>query len=216
MHQRDGTDSRSFEQAIQDNAERLRAGFHWDGDDGAARWRFMFEQYVRYGRLPAPTYLEFGQYGPQLQRYLEHFPRDRLAVVLFESLRRDTEQVVRRIWEFLEIQPGIVRRLNLEPRNMANSSKRQPNLPVDLKEWLRAIITTAISWWRSCWESMSAPGAGTVDLVRLADTEGGDTRAYLASRSHRAPGPLRVRDPATRPWPRCPATCGRGLQCPRG
>jgi hypothetical protein len=58
------------------------------------------------------------------------------AVVLFESLRRDTEQVVRRIWEFLEIQPGIVRRLNLEPRNMANTSKRQPNLPVDLKEWV--------------------------------------------------------------------------------
>ena len=134
MHQRDGTESRSFEQAIQDNAERLHSGFHWHGEDGAARWRFMFEQYVRYGRLPAPTYLEFGQYGPQLQRYLEYFPRDQLAVVLFEGLRRDTEQVVRRIWEFLEIDPGIVRRLDLEPRNMANSPKRPPNLPVGLKE----------------------------------------------------------------------------------
>ena len=80
MHQRDGTESRSFEHAIQDNNERLRSGFNRHGEDGAARWRSMFEQYVRDGRLPTPTYLEFGQYGPQLLWYLEYFPRNHLAV----------------------------------------------------------------------------------------------------------------------------------------
>jgi hypothetical protein len=103
----------------------------------------------------------FGQYGPQLQRYLEYFPRDQLAVVLFEGLRRDTEQVVRHIWEFLEIEPGIVRRLDLEPRNMANSPKRPPNLPVGLKEWVASyyrdsnqlveeLLGIDVSAWADC------------------------------------------------------------------
>jgi len=56
-----------------------------------------------------PVYVEMGRYGEQLRRYLEHFPRDRLFVMLFDDMVRQPEAEFARLFGFLGVdeQPAI-------------------------------------------------------------------------------------------------------------
>ncbi len=55
-----------------------------------------------------PRYLDFSRYAMQIERYLEHFPRERLLVALTEDLKRDRLATVRRVFDFLEVDPTWV------------------------------------------------------------------------------------------------------------
>jgi hypothetical protein len=51
------------------------------------------------------VYLATSRYGMQIQRYLEHFPRDRLLVVLSEQLFADRAAALARVFTFLGVDP---------------------------------------------------------------------------------------------------------------
>jgi sulfotransferase family protein len=62
-------------------------------------------------RIPAhsnpglATYRDRARFGEQLPRWFEAFGRDRVHVIIFEDMIRDTEGEFRRLLEFLEIDP---------------------------------------------------------------------------------------------------------------
>ena len=72
------------------------------------------------------SYLASGDYAPQLRRYLELFPRERLHVLLFEDLAQDPGAVMRDLLGFLDLDPAAFPRGALRPVNV---SPPMPGVP---------------------------------------------------------------------------------------
>lgn len=109
----------SFEAAVADNLETLRAGPRFEGNSGAREWqRGLFRNMngTRYR-----TYVDLGYYAEQLGRYLERFPSERLKVILYEDLVRDPAAVAREVWAFLGVDPDIELQ-DPSAQNVANPS----------------------------------------------------------------------------------------------
>lgn len=64
----------------------------------------------------APDILEYGRYQPQLERYLELFPRDRLLILVQEELARDNAGAMRSVYDFLGVDADFA------PRGVGRSS----------------------------------------------------------------------------------------------
>lgn len=68
-----------------------------------------------HGMFNGMTFLEaiaaeprlMGGYAEHLERYYKLFPREQIKVVLFEDLVKDATQVVKGLFEFLEVDPGF-------------------------------------------------------------------------------------------------------------
>ena len=54
-----------------------------------------------------PRYLDLSRYAMQMDRYLEHFPRAQVLVLLSEDLRNDRPATLKRIYGFLDVDPGF-------------------------------------------------------------------------------------------------------------
>jgi hypothetical protein len=97
-------------------------------------------------------YKDKGFYGAQLERYLEHFPREQLHCVLYEDYNRDPEPAVRKVYRYLGVDdsfvPDLSIRLNVSglPKSkglqaMSNRSRRlkwviEPLVPDRLRRGL--------------------------------------------------------------------------------
>lgn len=53
------------------------------------------------------AYIQRGMYGNQLQRYFEFFPEEQIRIYLFEDLRDKTEEMVKDVFRFLEIDDAF-------------------------------------------------------------------------------------------------------------
>jgi hypothetical protein len=98
-----GTEKRSFERAILDELQEMRAGLGYDPPDGE-RLLLARERVVATDRVVRGTsYLSGGHYAEHVRRYAALFPAGRTTVVLFEDLTRDPEGTTRRLWAFLGV-----------------------------------------------------------------------------------------------------------------
>ncbi|MFH1842206.1 MAG: sulfotransferase [bacterium] len=52
-------------------------------------------------------YVQVGFYHARLQRYFDRFPAERIKVLLFEDLRRDSAAVMRELYSFLGVDPSF-------------------------------------------------------------------------------------------------------------
>lgn len=82
------------------------------------------EERRRGERIPAAAYFpegllytEAARFSPSLRRYLEHFGRDRVHVVLFDDFVADTPRAFNRVAEFLGVDPNFVPEFDLEKAN---------------------------------------------------------------------------------------------------
>ena len=74
------------------------------------------------------SYKSRGLYKEQLERFLEYFPRQQLLVLCSEQFFREPDTVLRRVLEFVEVDPTF-KIQNLKPRNVArNRSKVDPEV----------------------------------------------------------------------------------------
>jgi hypothetical protein len=55
----------------------------------------------------APRFLNDGLYARHIARWLDHFPADRLKIVLYDEIRAEPERVVAEISSFLGLAPAI-------------------------------------------------------------------------------------------------------------
>jgi len=80
-----------------------------------------------------PIYVDYSRYAMQLDRYLDHFPREQLLVITAEDLRGDRLATIRAVYAFLGVRhdhmPGDLDRVFYETRH------RAPRSPVPV--WLR-------------------------------------------------------------------------------
>jgi sulfotransferase family protein len=58
--------------------------------------------------LEDPIYLDYSKYARQLDQYLEYFDREQLLVVTSEELRDDRHETVRRVFDFVGVDPNFV------------------------------------------------------------------------------------------------------------
>lgn len=58
--------------------------------------------------LENPIYLACSRYAMQLERYLDHFPRDQILIVTSEALKSERTATVQQVYEFLRVDSASV------------------------------------------------------------------------------------------------------------
>ncbi|MGY1683069.1 sulfotransferase [Geodermatophilus sp. SYSU D01176] len=110
--------------------------------DPIARIRSHYETKVAEGSEKAPLaeavfsypgYLDNSRYAMQIEQYLEHFSRDQLLVITAEDLRGSREVTLRRVYEFIGVDPDFVP-AELD-RDFYRTQDRAARSPIPL--WLR-------------------------------------------------------------------------------
>lgn len=82
---REGREPLDFEAALDAEPARIQDNWGW-------LWR----------------YVDMGRYATQLERFLTRFPADQILVLLHENLRDDPLATLRRVFEFLGVEPDVV------------------------------------------------------------------------------------------------------------
>ncbi len=85
------------QRALSNHRHEVRVG-HLTGED------LRFETGLRNN----PMYLEQGRYATHLKRWLQHFPSERILVVLMEDVESDPLAVSRTVYRFLGVDDGYV------------------------------------------------------------------------------------------------------------
>jgi hypothetical protein len=55
-----------------------------------------------------PIYLDYSRYALQIERYVSCFPREQILILTSEDLRHDRRRTIRRVFEFLRVDPDHV------------------------------------------------------------------------------------------------------------
>lgn len=74
------------------------------------------------------SYAQKGQYGEQLERYLNQFPREQVHVALLDDLKQDSGAFIRAIFAHIGVDPDFVPSIVDKPINKRATSKRFPLL----------------------------------------------------------------------------------------
>ena len=80
------------------------------------------------------SYIAKSSYVEQVERYFAVFPRSQVMVIQSEVFFRETPRVVKKVFEFLGVDPTFVPP-NLQPMNVGK--KKSSSLPADLEQELR-------------------------------------------------------------------------------
>jgi len=102
MSYRRGYEKESFEKAIELEKDRIRIG--------------NFEK-INF------SYIERGFYSKQIKIFLYYFPKKNMKFILFEDLIRDTSNIMKKIFSFLEVDSNISINYNIKsnPAKMPKS-----------------------------------------------------------------------------------------------
>jgi len=93
-----------FEDAIQENLRRIQTGPKFYKPE---EWYEHLYFIKEHKRLNYRTYVDYGYYEEQLERYLQLFPKENILLLQFEHFTRDPKKIVRRVFEFLGLTPDI-------------------------------------------------------------------------------------------------------------
>lgn len=118
---------------IREPVERIRSHYQHQKEVGAEH--ATLEEALRRN----PTYLDCSRYAMQIERYLEHFPREQLLVVTSEDLRNQRRQTISCVYGFLGVDCEFIPE-NLD-REFFRTDERVPHPPTAwrirraLKRW---------------------------------------------------------------------------------
>jgi hypothetical protein len=159
MVTRRGIETRSFEEAV---AQLLAPG-----------------ELERARREPAEerAYVVAGEYGRMLAAYLERFPRGQLHVELTSDLERAPAEVVRRVCEFVGVEPHEPGRLG--ERFFASGRERvSAEAEADLKDYLERNVWRRLRHadqhrheferWFELWNTVAEPAPEPVEAATAA------------------------------------------------
>jgi hypothetical protein len=103
-----------------------------------------------------PDAIERGFYARQLGRYFERFPRDRLLVLMFESVMGDPVPALRRVADFLDIDPDAFRDVSSEKVN-ASYQPRHPRLRAAVRKMGEALRELNLDWCVNAAKEIGVP-----------------------------------------------------------
>ncbi len=78
-----------------------------------------FDEYMK----EEVSVIEQGRYAEQLERYLTLFPSENVQILIYEDIRRDPVIFMRRIYEFLGVDPTFVSSMVHDEINVARTPK---------------------------------------------------------------------------------------------
>ena len=84
---------------VRDPVARIRSHFQTRAAEGSEKTPFADAVFSN------PIYLDYSRYALQIEQYLEHFPREQLLVITSEDLRASRESTMRRVYEFVGVDP---------------------------------------------------------------------------------------------------------------
>lgn len=96
---------RSFEEAIEENLERLARGPLFETDDEEAIYQRGLVAQKQDGQVRYASYVDSGYYARHIQRYAFLYGSDSVKVVFFEDLAGSTNDTIADIWRFLGLDP---------------------------------------------------------------------------------------------------------------
>jgi hypothetical protein len=85
-----------------------------------------------------PQYLSRGYYARNLKRYLTHFGKEQLKIVLLEDIIERPEQTIREVFDFLDVDPKVEIDLKKIPKNSAKKSHLLS--PEPLMRWVSSFL----------------------------------------------------------------------------
>jgi len=129
MNRRKGRETLSFEEAIAAEPRRLEGVDQWLHQIAEAR---LPNGQRRHHHHRHRAYLRRGLYAEQLERWLEHFPREQLLVVQTEELLAHPEETYAEVLDFLGLRPWKLE--EFEVRNKKPYSPIDPDLRAGLEE----------------------------------------------------------------------------------
>ena len=91
------------------------------------------ERQLRAGTAQFPRFLEDGLYHRHLSRFLDHFPREQIEIVLYDDIRERPQQVIARLESHLALEPSQM----AMPLDRRMNDSEAPLLPLAMRRLLR-------------------------------------------------------------------------------
>lgn len=122
---RDGYETLSFEEALDQEEARRQAN-----------WQHLYH------------YTRQSIYAPQLQPYLDLFPREQLRIYLYDDFRDSPQSILKDVYQFLEVDDTVEidteQRWNIAGKPRNQSINRFLNTRQPLKELIKPLISFSV------------------------------------------------------------------------
>ncbi|MGY1779685.1 sulfotransferase domain-containing protein [Geodermatophilus sp. SYSU D01036] len=116
---------------VRDPVARIRSHYETRAAEGSERAPLAEAVFAD------PIYLDYSRYAMQIEQYLEHFPREQLLVITSEALRRSRGTTMRRVYEFIGVDPDHVpAELDRDFYRTRDRATRSP-VPLPLRKFLK-------------------------------------------------------------------------------
>jgi hypothetical protein len=148
-----------FPEALAAEKERLASGAELEA--GTTRFRIGTGERRKHYHHRHHSYFSRGLYAEQLERWLEHFPRDQLLVLEAETFFAHPAETYAEVLAFLDVRPRPLGRASLK-RNQARYERLDPETDALLRERYdeRNARLARLLGWREAWGVPAAgPGA---------------------------------------------------------
>lgn len=105
---------------------------------------------LRTGRAPQDMsvglganspYVKWGLYYEQISQYRQLFPSNQLKILLFDQLKRQPSELLKEIYQFLNVDPTYTSRTTNTPKNTKKSLPRFPTLYRNLQGIYNQLIS---------------------------------------------------------------------------
>lgn len=127
---------------VRDPVERIRS--HYQHNVTLGEERGSLHEAVKKN----PAYLDYSRYAMQIERYLEHFDRNRLLVIASEDLRSRREKTVETVLRHIGADPSLP--IPTLDQEFYKSEERSPYGPAvtGVRDVLRKAFPTRAGLWR--------------------------------------------------------------------
>jgi hypothetical protein len=116
---------------VRDPVARIRSHYQTRLAEGSEKAAFADAVFAN------PIYLDYSRYALQIEQYLEHFPREQLLVITSEDLRASREATMRRVYEFVGVDPDVApAELDRDFYRTQDRAARSP-IPLALRKFLK-------------------------------------------------------------------------------
>lgn len=96
---------RSFEEAIEENLNRLETGPLFEDEAEAALYAAAIRRHGARDQVPYASYIESGYYARHIRRFAATFGSERIETFFFENLAQDPHALMREAFAFLDLEP---------------------------------------------------------------------------------------------------------------
>jgi Sulfotransferase domain len=166
---------------VREPIARMRS--HYLHEVAALRERRPVEQALREN----PIYLDRSRYATQLERYLDHFPREQLLVVRAEELFRDPSGVLPGVYGFLGVDPSF---RPADPGRRDNETAQRFQLPVVVRRGIGLAVRAGVyrhvpQRAKDVVRTLTRQRSRTAPEVRVPEQLAAELRALLADELRR-------------------------------